>query len=601
MLYTQIRLITNWEEIFTLDGIQMTGKRPDWAYKGLSELQLMDLRQSIHLNTKGSTPITESSLCNNHSEVVIRIIYSLWKKKTLKQYVELPPELLCSVKTRLLLSNLFPLDNTGIEAVNPGFNRNEAYCDYNITKNYLKNILNDCDEEIIESTLAKFGYLDTKTNMICFASFKFAADELKETLMNLNNQKLKAIDKNETFGSLDNDQITYLKDQKTVAVLNASPGTGKTYVSLRRAKAHLKNPFDKIVFFSLAHKALINAEKDYKTSNLNGQINFQTRTLASIEYLSQERIESEITPVHIIIDESSMISAASFNAILKLAKCKTVQSFTVLGDIKQLGPISGTGCLLDSMEKWFPNNKFTLHICHRSSDVIFNYYMTAAANLRFREISPDQNKIQIYNSPILINNKLDPAIYNMVREIDDWDSVTITSFTNDIINKVNTAVISNMIQKGLFDIHTSYHKDGWIALESLENAGQYEELSKYFYQSEKVICVSNVHEKMKNAEIGIITNIYTDIQDKKLRPLAEIDCGYEIYKDVPLSILKPAYAITVHKMQGSEANLIIYLHNGWKDPFNLAFTAVSRAKELLVIVSPGISDRMKMQNRKTAF
>lgn len=601
MEYNKIHPITNWEEIFLLDGIQMTGKRPDWAYKGLSELQIMELKPSIYLNTKNNgTPITISSLCNNHSENVIRIIYSLWKKKTYKEYVELPIELLCSIKTRLLLSNLFPLENTNT-LVNPGFNKNEPYCDLTITKNYLKNLLSNCEDKIIEDSLNEFGYINKNNNTICYLPFKNNAEKLKETLSYLSQKPLKEIDKNETFGSLDNDQINFLKDTKSVTILNASPGTGKTYVSLRRAKAHLQHPFDKIVFFSLAHKALINAEKDYKTSNLNGKINFETKTLASIEYLSQASIESRISPVHIIIDESSMISAASYQAIYKLASCNGVQSFTVLGDIKQLGPISGTGCLLDSMEKWFPNNKFTLHTCHRSSDVIFDYYMTSAANLRFREISPDQNKIQIYESPILINNELSPAIYNMVKEIDDWDSVTITSFTNDVINKVNEAVISNMIKKGFFNVHTSFHKDGWIALESLEKAHKYTELSKYFYQSEKVICISNVHDKMKNSEIGIITNIYSSIEGKKIIPMAEIDCGYEIYKDVPLSLLKPAYAITVHKMQGSEANLIIYLHNGWKDPFNLAFTAASRAKELLVIVSSGISDKMKIQVRKSVF
>lgn len=597
MQYTKIKPIENWEDIISLDGIQMNGKRPDWAYKGLSEIQLLELKQSLRL-LKDKTPITENSLCYNNSEGLIRIIYSLWKKTKLTEYVELPPKLLCKIKVRLLLSNLYPLEKIK-DVYNPGFDKNEAYCSCKTTINYLRNVLN-CEDQYIFDALEEFGYINENDNTICYKPFKESSERLKEALIELNKIKLKKINDNENLGTLDIDQIKFLKDQNSVTILNASPGTGKTYVSLRRAKAHLENTFDRILFVSLAHKALANAEKEFKTSDLYRKIEFQTKTLASIQHLSINKLE-EIAPVHIIVDESSMISAESFQALYKLVSCSTVKSFTILGDIKQLGPISGTGCLLDSIENWFPNNKFTLNTCHRSSNTIFNYYMTAAANLKFNEFSSDINKIQIYKSQLIENEKLNPAIYNMVQEIDNWDSVAVIAYTNSLIDKVNLAVVSNMIKKGLFDVHTSYHKDGWIFLEALEKAKNYDELSKFFYQSEKVICISNTHDKMKNAEIGTIIKIYTELFDKKVQAVADIDCEYEIYTKVPLSILKPAYAITVHKMQGSEADLIIYLHNGWKDPFNLAFTAASRAKELLIIVSAGINDKMKNVIRKTKF
>jgi len=593
MQYIKIHPITYWEEILALDGIQMTGKRPDWAYKGLSELQIIELRQSLKLN-KEKTPITEESLCNNQSELVIRIIYSLWKKVKNEEYVELPLRLLCDIKTRLLLSNLFPLENTE-EIVNPGFDKNEAFCSSKLSFNYLKKVLKCEDKYIIES-LEKFGYINEKNDTICYLPFKKSAENLKNALEILNSKQLNKINDKNDFGKLDEDQINFLKNRSTVTILNASPGTGKTYVSLRRVKAHLKNRFDRVLFVSLAHKALANAEKEFRTSELNNQLEFETKTLASLKYNI-----GKVSPIHVIIDESSMISAESFETLAKLASCPTIESFTILGDIKQLGPISGTGCLLDSIENWFPNNKFTLKTCHRSSDTIFDYYMTAAVNLKFKEFSPDVNKIQIYKSPIIINKELDKSIYNMVREIDNWDSVVVISYTNETVNKVNSAVVANMVEKGLFNIHTSYHKEGWIYLEALEKEKNYSELSKYFYQSEKVICNSNTHEKMKNSETGIITKIYTIMDNKKVKPVADIDCGYEIYTEVPLSLLKPAYALTVHKMQGSEADLVIYLHNGWKDPFNLAFTAASRAKDLLIIISSGINDRMKPSIRKTIF
>ena len=53
-------------------------------------------------------------------------------------------------------------------------------------------------------------------------------------------------------------------------------------------------------------------------------------------------------------------------------------------------------------------------------------------------------------------------------------------------------------------------------------------------------------------------------------------------------VLTPAYAVTVHKFQGSEAAKVVVAFFTWKLDFatrNLLYTAITRAKEWAVVVS----------------
>ena len=70
-----------------------------------------------------------------------------------------------------------------------------------------------------------------------------------------------------------------------------------------------------------------------------------------------------------------------------------------------------------------------------------------------------------------------------------------------------------------------------------------------------------------------------------------------------LDQLELAYAITVHKSQGSEFNAVIIPLLGGFDKLyyrNLLYTAVTRAKKILIIVgAKAIIENMVANNRRT--
>ena len=101
-----------------------------------------------------------------------------------------------------------------------------------------------------------------------------------------------------------------------------------------------------------------------------------------------------------------------------------------------------------------------------------------------------------------------------------------------------------------------------------------------------------------NGDIGIIVGIYP--REKQLKVQFEDRVGTYTFEQ--LDELEPAYAVTVHKSQGSEFDAVV-LVVGETTPLlqyrNLLYTAVTRAKKLLVVIgSRAVIDNMVKNNKQ---
>ena len=112
--------------------------------------------------------------------------------------------------------------------------------------------------------------------------------------------------------------------------------------------------------------------------------------------------------------------------------------------------------------------------------------------------------------------------------------------------------------------------------------------------------------KEKEQGAGIFNgDIGTIIEIKKAIGMLKIDFDGRIcnYPSTALEQLELAYAATVHKSQGSEFDVVILAVLGGYDKLyyrNLLYTAVTRAKKMLIIV--GSTQRVKYMidnNRRT--
>jgi exodeoxyribonuclease V alpha subunit len=106
-------------------------------------------------------------------------------------------------------------------------------------------------------------------------------------------------------------------------------------------------------------------------------------------------------------------------------------------------------------------------------------------------------------------------------------------------------------------------------------------------------------EGVFNGDIGYIR--YIDVKDEKL--WVEFDGSKEVeYNFGQLDELIPAYAVTVHKSQGSEFPAVV-IPVTWAPPMllnrNLFYTAVTRAQRLVVLVGYERYIKMMIKNNKT--
>jgi exodeoxyribonuclease V alpha subunit len=100
-----------------------------------------------------------------------------------------------------------------------------------------------------------------------------------------------------------------------------------------------------------------------------------------------------------------------------------------------------------------------------------------------------------------------------------------------------------------------------------------------------------------NGDIGVISLI-----DQKNRQLyVEFDDRTAYYDFSDLSELELAYAVTVHKSQGSEFDVVLLVLSDMTPLLqyrNLLYTAVTRAKQLLVVVGNDQVIKNMVQNNK---
>jgi exodeoxyribonuclease V alpha subunit len=116
---------------------------------------------------------------------------------------------------------------------------------------------------------------------------------------------------------------------------------------------------------------------------------------------------------------------------------------------------------------------------------------------------------------------------------------------------------------------------------------------------DKVMQQQNDYEKQVfNGDLGIIVNC--DTKTKELHVQFEQDIVH--YQSNELDQLTLAYAITVHKSQGSEYSAVIMpitSHHYMMLQRNLLYTAITRGKQLVVLIGTEAAIRKAVKNEET--
>lgn len=436
-----------------------------------------------------------------------------------------------------------------------------------------------------EEYLKYIDSLALKAKIVLFNEYVTLTDFYnteKSILMDIN--RINDIKTNIKTNKIDNyiteyekiNNITFNNDQKEAIkgaiennffIITGGPGTGKTTI-IKAIVMILKEMLD------LSHEDIALLAPTGRASKRMAESvgapaytihkylkwNKETESFLIDEYnKSSEKV--------VIVDESSMIDIFLFSSLLKGLKLNV--KLILVGDANQL-PSIGPGDLLNDL----------LHI-----STIKNKYLNTIYRVK------EGSYITYLANDIKNRKHFDkfPTNYSDFKFIESSD---------DDIKKYLSEIVSKAVEKGIhsenFQVLAPMYKgiNGIDSLNSMmasifnPNAEKFIIGDKYYRINDKVIqLVNDVDNNVYNGDIGYIRDIY--YLDKKM--VVEIDYSGNIveYKSGEFDKFNLAYAVSIHKSQGSEyANVVIILARSFNRMFynKLIYTAVTRAKSSLIIL-----------------
>ncbi len=385
-------------------------------------------------------------------------------------------------------------------------------------------------------------------------------DEKLEVLENKLNIKYNLEQKKAIISALNNN----------ISIISGGPGTGKTtiinaIVKLYIEEHHLGNQ-------DIVENIALLAPTGRASKKLSTSTNLQAYTIH--RYLkwykdSNDFFYNEYNRTKhrlIIVDEVSMIDIDLFNALLNGISSNVKIIF--VGDTFQL-PSVGPGLILNDLIASDYFNYVPLNQIYRQSENSYISYL--AKEIKMNELSEDcLVKKDDYNFFEANNNQIKSAIKQIIE----------VSLSKNIDEK-RMQVLAPMYrgENGIDNLN--------IILQSIYNPASIKKIEiKYgdviYRENDKVLqLINDLDNNVFNGDIGFIKQIVNN------KIYIDFDSNEVIYEKKDLKNIKHAYAITIHKSQGSEFEHVIMpiTSSYFKMLYNkLIYTGVSRAKKSLTIV-----------------
>ena len=366
----------------------------------------------------------------------------------------------------------------------------------------------------------------------------------------------------------------------SISIIVGGPGTGKTTM----IKA-LSEIFKQLYPFG---NLIVTAPTGRAAKRINEICDVESKTIHSLLKWNKENntfiynVENPLIYDTLIIDEFSMVDNSLFASLLKA--CGRVKKICIIGDNNQL-PSRRPGNLLNDL---IDSGKIPMTLLeHNYRQSKGNEIIALAADIR--------------------NNDVDLKRFE--------NDITFFDIRHDRFDLVS--LIKEDIKEGYMldeiQVLAPMYKGEW-GIDSLNYSLQEafnpkdpykkeKKSGKYIYrENDKILQLKNrPNDDVYNGDIGILE----DIDDKEKSLMVNYSGTYVFYPFEELDDISLAYALSVHKAQGSEYQAVYFIFNRNNYHMlnrNLIYTAISRAKKKLVIIGSqellkeGLYRQMKRRN-----
>lgn len=373
---------------------------------------------------------------------------------------------------------------------------------------------------------------------------------------------------------------TVLKNK--ISIITGGPGVGKTTIV---------NSVIKIIRAKSLKVALC-APTGRAAKRLSETTNLQARTIHRLLQFNPSSYsfvynEQQPLPIDVIIvDESSMMDILLFHNLLKAIPNDAAVIF--VGDVDQL-PSVGSGLVLSDLIRSDVITTVRLTEIFRqaaSSRIITNAHRINQGYMPLLETQEDTDFYAIYrDEPEQVYETLLEVVTTRIPRKWGFDP------THDIqvLTPMNRGSLGN----------TSLN----IALQNRINPNGSPTVSRYgttFATKDKIIqLVNNYDKEVFNGDIGFIQKI--DMEESYMQ--ISFDTRSIRYDFDELDEIRLAYAITIHKSQGSEFPVVVIplvSQHYMLLARNLLYTAVTRGKKRVILIGQKKAVYMAVKNNREA-
>lgn len=472
---------------------------------------------------------------------------------------------------------------------------------------FVRNLLN-IEEDLIDSEIINLRaseqivieVRDAEEWVYLYPYYK-AEQNVAERLCILNNAKntkhisnlskeLKLIQKNSDI-ELSEKQLEAVKtiNDNNVCIITGGPGTGKTTI-IKTVIDLYKDKGKKVALCAPTGRA---AKRMEETTGNEAKTLHRLLEIGKMkDEIGIEEVDHELAPIDadiIIVDEMSMVDIFLMNYLVKAVYLGT--KLVLVGDVDQLasvGPGSVLKDIIDSekfevvkLDKIFRQAALSKIILNAHNVNKGEKFITKSEDESLKE---DFFYINEYNQDKILYNVLS-LCKDRLKNYGDYDFFSnIQVITPSKRGMIGTRELNKYLQQAL----------------NPKSDDKKEKISgnTVFRQGDRVMQIKNNYdiywERHKpefeygsgvfNGEFGTIVDI--NEAEKQIKIKYDDDkCAWYTFQE--LDQIEHAYAITVHKSQGSEFDVVV-LPITSSSPMlltkNLLYTAITRAKKLLVVI-----------------
>ncbi len=379
-------------------------------------------------------------------------------------------------------------------------------------------------------------------------------------------------------------------------ILTGGPGTGKT-TTLNAVIQLCRGKNKRLCLAAPTGRAA------KRMSDLTGQPAKTIHRLLEVDFSKENKLKfkhNELNPLKadvIIIDEMSMVDILLFEALLRAIKPES--KLIMVGDSNQLPSVGAGNVLRDLISSGLIPTVELKEIFRQAAESL----IVTNAHKIVNGIQPELNdrKKDFFFMPTTTDNDTAQLVVDLVRTrlpksygYSPVDDIQILSPTK--IGPAGTKELNRSLQLALNP--------------PARNKKEIRFFDVAFRMYDKVMQIKNDYDVawkkdgesglgIFNGDIGIITDVDTHNGILTI----DFDGRIAVYTTEMLNKLEHAYAVTIHKSQGSEYKAVVMPLTAVSEQLlyrNLLYTGITRAKENIILIGGyDVVARMVQNDRKT--